>query len=201
MYQKAIFVAVAVLGAAASTYGATATFDDGLADLTAIPNGYAGLSWNNLYALNGTTYFGNPSGYFDGRVSGDFVAYNGFGSPASFGLEPSFTVNSFYLTAAWLNDLDVLIEGLLDGSQVFSTSIQIDTTIQSLVTLNWSGIDEVRLTTSGGVEGYDTDGTHFAMDNLVINSEFVPEVPEAGTWFAGASVAFIGGATYFRRRR
>lgn len=198
--NKTIIAGFAAILAGGSVNAALITFDD-LTDFNPIPNGYAGLSWNNFYTLNATTY-SNPSGYKEGLVSPAFIAYNGFGTPASFGAEPGFVVNSFYLTAAWSDDLDVLIEGLLDGSPVVSTSIQIDSTIQSLVTLNWSGIDEVRLITSGGVANpnFPLSGTHFAMDNLVINSEF-QEVPEAGTWFAGAAVALVGGATYLRRRR
>ena len=198
--NKTIIAGFAAILAGSSVNAALITFDDLTAD--PIPNAYAGLSWNNFSALNATTFSGNPSGYLVGLVSPDFVAYNPFGTPASFGMEPGFVVNSFYLTAAWNDDLDVLIEGLLDGTPVVSTSIQIDSTIQSLVTLNWSGIDEVRLITSGGVDNpsFSGGGTHFTMDNLVINSEF-QEVPEAGTWFAGATVALIGGATYLRRRR
>jgi hypothetical protein len=199
--NKTIIAGFAAILAGGSVNAALITFDD-LTEFDPVPNAYAGLSWNNLNSLNATTYTGNPSGYGFGLVSPDFVAYNGDGDPAGFGMEPGFVVNSFYLTAAWRDDLDVLIQGLLDGSPVISTSIQIDSTIQSLVTLNWSGIDEVRLITSGGVENpsFQGSGTHFALDNLVINSEF-QEVPEAGTWFAGATVALIGGATYLRRRR
>ena len=199
--NKTIIAGFAAILAGSSVNAAPITFDD-LTDLNFIPNGYAGLSWNNMASLNAVTYDTNPSGYFVGLVSPEFVAFNAAGNPASFGLEPSFLVNSFYLTAAWNDDLDVLIEGLLDVTPVVSTSIQIDSTLKSLITLNWSGIDEVRLTSSGGVDNpnFDGIGPHFAMDNLVINSEF-QEVPEAGTWFAGATVALIGGATYLRRRR
>lgn len=197
--NKTIFAGFAAILAGASVNAALITFDD----LTAspIPDGYAGLNWNNFLALNAITDPA-PSGYQVGLVSPEFIAYNGFGLSASFGAEPGFVVNSFYLTAAWHDNLDVLIEGLLDGSPIVSESIQIDSTTRSLVTLNWSGIDEVRLTTSGGVANpnFDSIGTQFAMDNLIINSEF-QGVPEAGTWFAGAAVALIGGATYLRRRR
>ncbi len=199
--NKTIIAGFTAILAGSSVNAALITFDD-FTDGDFIPNGYAGLSWNNMSSLNAVTYDTNPSGYFVGLVSPEFVAYNAYGTPASFGLEPGLVVNSFYLTAAWSDDLDVLIEGLLDGSPVVSTSIQIDSTLQSLVTLNWSGIDEVRLTTSGGVDNpnFSGNGTHFALDNLVVNSEF-QEVPEAGTWLAGAAVALIGGATYLRRRR
>src|SRR5690348_12385996 len=69
-----------------------------------IPNGYGGFTWSNMYYLNGTTF--GPSGYQNGRVSGDFVAYNGFGTTAQVA-DGVFTFNGAYFTGAWNNGLHI----------------------------------------------------------------------------------------------
>ena len=58
-----------------------------------IPNGYGGLNWQDFLLINGRDYKRNtnpsPSGnynggYNNGRVSGEFVAFNNFGLQARF---------------------------------------------------------------------------------------------------------------------
>ena len=70
-----------------------------------IANGYAGLNWNNFYALNSSV--AGPSGYENGTISSPNVAYNAFGSAASISSATPFTLNSGYFTAAWNNGLNL----------------------------------------------------------------------------------------------
>ncbi len=137
-----------------------------------IPNGYAGLDWNNFYSLNATTYFDNPSGYQNGLVSSPNVAYDAFGAPASFNVAAgTLTLTSFDLTAAWNDGLSVTVTGSLLGSTLDTQTFTVSTAGPTLETLNWAGIDTVTFTPFGGTNhGYNGSGTHFVLDNLTVNT-------------------------------
>ncbi|MDX2241198.1 MAG: PTPA-CTERM sorting domain-containing protein [Leptolyngbyaceae cyanobacterium bins.302] len=163
-------------GSAVDAYALTLTFDE-IATEGSISNGYGGLNWDNFYVLNSTTFFGGaPNGYKFGTASPEKVAYNAFGAPASVlkGSQP-FTLNSAYLTAAWNDGLNILIEGIQGINTVYSTTVVVDTTSPTLFNFNWSGIDSLRFTSFGGVNaGYGGGGTQFALDNLTINATPIP---------------------------
>jgi hypothetical protein len=156
----------------------TLTFDS-LVDSgfgTPIPDGYGGLTWDNFGVLN-TTALANEgagdNGYLNGTVSAPNVAFNEFGNPASFSaVSGTFTLESFDLTAAWNNGLDVLVEGLLNGVVVDSTNLFVNTGGPTLETLDWSGLDEVYFASSGGTPaGFPGGfGEQFALDNLTLST-------------------------------
>lgn len=157
----------------------TITFDDLPSTLTPVPNGYAGFNWNNFYYMDAVNYYGNPSGYYNGIVSPNNVAFNAFGDPASVVWTGQlFAVSDFYTTAAWRDQLDITIVGYLAGNPVITGSGQINTdgpTHWTATGLVW--IDTLTFTTSGGINhGYAYDGTHFALDNLTVTT-----TPEPGT--------------------
>lgn len=76
-------------------------FDDVTAEgLRKIPNGYAGLDWFNLNAMN--RYFGgNTVGYVNSALSGNTIAYTSSGHPAEISASQPFAVHEMYLAVAW----------------------------------------------------------------------------------------------------
>ena len=165
----AVLLALAVLSF--STGATTLTFDD--LDVGSVPgfmpiqNGYGGLDWTNMDVLNAETC--SPCGYANGVVSESNVAFNAFGDPASVSRQQGLTLNSFYITAAWNDGLNISVTGKLAGVTVHSTTFTIDTSGPVLKTFNWAGIDEVDLVSSGGVpHGFSREGEQFALDDLAI---------------------------------
>lgn len=173
---------------------AVLTFDDIGPD--SIANGYGGLNWSNMYALDTSTY--TESGYTHGVVSGTNVAYNWF---AQMGVVSNndFTFNGAYFTAAWNDGLTVLAEGFKDGVQQYSLSYVIDTLSPTWLSFNFLNIDELRFSSFGGVDhGYNGGGANFAMDNFTFN-ENVNAVPvPAAVWLFGTGLMGLLG---FNRKR
>jgi len=184
-----------------SAQAALITFDD-LPDVGGnipIPDGYQGFNWNNFFALNAVNYGLNPSGYLNGLVSPNNVAFNGFGNPAAVivsALSGTFDFNSVYLTGVWNDGLNITVEGYLGGVLQNTQTVVVDTTAPTQFTFNYLGIDELVFTSFGGTNvGFGGEGTQFAMDNLEVNAV----VPEPLTMLgAGAAVAF--GAAFKRRK-
>jgi len=159
----------------------TLGFDDLPSGILPIPNGYNNLGWNNFYYLDGVNYYGNPSGYQNGVVSPNNVAFNAFGDPASIysaHVDPFYVLDG-YITAAWRDNLEINITGYYGGNPVISGDFFINTNAPTYFYATapvW--IDDLVFTSSGGVQhiGYTGDGTHFALDNLTVHT-----TPEPGT--------------------
>jgi hypothetical protein len=64
-----------------------------------IPNGYGGLGWHNWISTHHKFYQG--SGYINATVSGEFLAYNSSGHPASISSDKTFDLHGFYIGVAW----------------------------------------------------------------------------------------------------
>lgn len=167
----AILLAGSFLSLAASAAQATTINFDGGSGVYELTDGYGGLNWSNMFALDSTNY--SASGYDAGVVSPDGVAFNSFANPASFSVAAgsTFTFNNFFMTAAWNDNLNVSVQGYLNGNLVNSSLITLLATAPKLFTFNWTGIDTVLLTSFGGTphSGYSGDGVHFALDNLTVN--------------------------------
>ena len=172
-------------------------FDSGLTSENPITNGYGGLNWDNFYALDTSNYI--PSGYVNGTVSPSFVAYNAYGNPGTFSSANPFTFNSVYLTAAWNDGLNVVVDAYSGTTLVHSASFILNTSGPTLKTFNWANIDSVVFTTSGGVvnPAYDGTGTHLAMDNMTINAP----VPEPETYAMLLVGLGIMGVSASRKKR
>jgi hypothetical protein len=194
MLRLVLISAAVTLGISFPAQAAVITFDD-ISDPfegTLISNGYAGLDWFNFYAANGATAAAgnNGPGYANGVVSSPNIAFNGAGANASFSSPTSnnFSVSSLDLTAAFTNGLSVTISGLENGVVVDTLNQSFNTSGPTLVTLDWSGINEVEFS-SGGARG-----DQFVLDNLDISNT---PLPATLPLFAGG-LGFVG---YLTRRR
>lgn len=156
--------------------------------IASIPNDYGELSWENFSYANSSS---NPAyeggGYLNGKVSGDYIAFNRYGDPATLRSSGLFDFSSAYLSSAWNNGLSVTVEGLNDGSPLYSSTVTVDTTSPKLIDFNYIGVDELRFTSSGGVNGGFEDsrgreGTQFVLDNFTFREVPVVDatIPTAG---------------------
>jgi hypothetical protein len=67
--------------------------------LTEIPSGYRGLGWSNWVATH-RIFYGGP-GYVNGATSGEYVAYNSSGNPATVSSDDAFDFVGANISSAW----------------------------------------------------------------------------------------------------
>jgi hypothetical protein len=187
---------VAVACAAPASATTTLGFDDVLGTL----GSYGGYTFSNFGVLNGTT--NNGSGYQNGVVSADNVAFNRFSNPASITSGTAFNLDTVYLTGAWNEGLSVQVVGTLLGNAVFTQTFLTTTAGPTLFTFNNASIDSAVFSSFGGTQNpaFGGSGTHFAMDNLSFGIHSGGGVPEPATW-ALMMVGFgLVGASMRRRQ-
>lgn len=161
------------------------TFEDAFDPSVSYLN-YHGLQWNNFIFSSTVGY--PPSGVVNGTVSGTNVVFNGFGNPASFSSTSAFDLDSAFLTADWRDQLHMEVRGYRGTSLVYDQTWVLDSTAPTLIDFNYFNINQVVISTSGGVNhGYGADGTQVVMDNLTVT--FVPE-PATGALMAVGLAAF-----------
>jgi hypothetical protein len=158
------------------------TFDDYTVDSEAYPvTSYGGFTWDNMGILDGVNY-GAPSGYQNGVVSGNYVAYNGYGYPITVSSDTPFTFVGAYFTSAWYNENTVILTGYLGGVPLYQDSFIVNTYGPTWASENMVGIDTLNITTT--LE-------HVAIDNFT--------TPEPSTvMLLGISVF---GLSYRNRRK
>lgn len=135
-----------------------------------IPAGYGNFTWTGASELNGATY--NPmSGYHVVTCSGSYVIYtSGTITMQKIPAGTTFTMNTFLATAAWQDNLNLTMTGQLSSTVIYSQSVLLQVFTISAVTLNWSGIDKVTLTTYAGTPNANVTGggKHVAIDNMCV---------------------------------
>ena len=162
--------------AATLTFDGLATPFDGYEYRAPIVS-YGGLQWDNFYVFDAAdTLHYQISGYPNAMVSPKNVAFNWFGNPAQVSSGTPFDLDSAYLTAAWNDGLHVEVKGFTGATLAYDNTYTINSTAPTLINFNYLGVTEVDFIPSGGVPNPaysgSGSGTHFCMDNLVIN---VPE--------------------------
>ncbi|MBP7051039.1 MAG: PEP-CTERM sorting domain-containing protein [Phycisphaerae bacterium] len=121
--------------------------------------------------MSGDYYGSNPSGYANGTVSGGYVAFNSMGRTVSISCEDTFVFTGAYFTGAWRDDLQIVIDGYLDGELLYSTTFTVNTEEPTWAQVAWGYTDQLVFSSSGGTSvGWRLSGTQFAMDNLTIHA-------------------------------
>lgn len=152
------------------------TFDDLPSTTTQslVSNGYFALNWLNVYYSYVNSQV-TGSGYYTALSSGLYDALNGYGNTMTITSAPGavFNISSFIAAAAWNDNLQLSMIGKRNGTTIYSQNIILQVTSLAVVTLNWTHVDAVSFSTSGGTVNSRFagrySGNQFAMDNLCVD--------------------------------
>ena len=147
-----------------------------------LPTNYDGLTWNNFGVTAGVT--STNSGYQAAVISSNNVVFNREGFPASINNATPFNMVSAYFTAAWNDNLQLEVQGFAGGMLKYDKTFTLSAVAPSLLTFNYTGVDEVYFLAYGGTphSGYSfsdppyAGGTWFAMDNLTVMINAGPQL-------------------------
>ncbi len=140
-------------------------------DLDAAQPEYKGFSTQGFGVLE-TDEDTSVSGYIP--RSGDNVAYNGGGNTVSVWRDDTpFDLESGYFSAAWRDDLRVVVSGYLGDELVGYEEFTVSPEAPKKVSFNddiFDYVTEVHFTSFGGnpSDETDTDWIHFSVDNLLL---------------------------------
>lgn len=197
MKKFVVACALATLAWTGSASAAVLTFDDvstprgGYAQL----GSYGGLHWSNMYAMDPMAYYGVQTGFSNGVVSGNKMAFNGYGTTAA-ATSGAFNFQGVYLTS-WAASDSFTVIGKAAGSTLYSQTVSLNSSGPTWFDFNFNGIDELQFQpVSGG-------GHWFAMDNFTFNTQLAG-VPELDAGGAGSALTLLLGCCLVmagRRRR
>ena len=148
-FLTGVALSVLMIGMLSASHAAalTLSFDDVTSGnfaypLQSVSPDYGGLTWSEYWGvLRGAYHTG--SGYEQGVVSGEYVAYNGGAQPVVI-TGSTFDFSGAYLTSAWTNTLDILVQGYGGGSLLYSQTVQAVNSQPTWFSFNYTGVDELR---------------------------------------------------------
>ncbi len=138
-----------------------------------LPNGFSGFQWVNANYMNVSYHeqIHGWSGYSAALSTGQYVGLNKGGQNMSMIINAAraFTLESMIVASAWNDNLTLEITGKRGGSVFKSKRLTLQLQPQ-WVELNWSDLDIVNFSSSGGELNPNVtgSGTHFAIDNLCV---------------------------------
>ena len=120
-------------------------FDDlvGAGGIFEVPSGYGGLSWRNLIAVHNRFYDG--PGYVNGTESGEFVAYNSSGAPASVWRDQPFDFRGAHVAVAWPRGAegDVIVKAWRGDDQVREDRLAVSPAGGTFFAADYRGVTRV----------------------------------------------------------
>jgi hypothetical protein len=171
----AVYLSLLVFGAISTRSQTVVTFDDLPVNGTGrVPLFYQGLEWQQFDYVNAvlnTNVTGGVNGYYFGMVSASNVAFNSMGTSgliSSPNLATTFDFLSVYLTGAWNSNLNILIFGYNNSTELYNTTVVVSATSPTLFTFDYRNINRLIFNTAGGQPaGFSSgSGFEFAMDNF-----------------------------------
>jgi PEP-CTERM motif-containing protein len=142
---------------------------------TPIPNGFAGMDWNNFYDMSTLkTAAEQVDNVPPVSNAGLVFAYNNGAGPASFSSPDAFTFTSAMLSTDGTKSMVIEVLGLLNGSVVDRLNLALDSAVPVQENFDWSGIDGVQFIVPQPGTG-ENRTIQFALDQVVINTPAVPE--------------------------
>lgn len=209
---SSLFLSLAATAALASTSAAqTVNFEGGTSTPFGwLPDGYAGYTWTNGFAIDATTYFRSASasgGFGTALASGKHVLGNGGGGTLTVAAMDGSLFNFLGGTfaAAWRNGLTLTVRGFNGANEIFTQAVVLDWNNPQALNLAFFGVDRVTFESSGGqwdpnlpVQG----NTSFAADDLLFSTGPTTATPEPVTWALMATgLVGIAAINFVRRRR
>ena len=170
LHGRMLFLAACALIIVPLGFADVITFNTLPGNGTAIPNGYAGLNWNNFYDMSLASA---PMGSGQALVAGN-VAYNNAGMAATFSSNNPFSLTSASFLGPQAGDIAVEAVGTLYGKVMDMSTFVLSDGASRQVVFNWSGINEVHfIPVSVNAANVPSAAAnfpmHFFLDSLTIN--------------------------------
>lgn len=163
-----------------------------------IGSGYFGSNINQSPSWHWVTSGYRPLTGYDYGTIGKVSSFSAYGNDLWLETTDGSTFDfvGCYLTAAWNEGLNILVTGLLDGTDMFSELVVVDPYSPTWFSLNFTGIDELIFSSSGGTNAdLGGSGGHFVGDNHT----FGQPIPEPATMILLGS-GLLGLAGIFRKK-
>lgn len=191
---------MALFSIAGPASGAVLTFEglstEGIYNSALVPQGYGGLDWSKICVMNSTE--ADLSGFTNGVVSADNVAFNSFGRPAEISSTTPFNFEGVYLTGLWNNNLKIDVTGYRGTQKVYASTVVVDVYTPRWFEFDYLEIDRLVFKSYGGAPAYGGRGNNFVMDDFTF-SRTLP-TPEPST-FVLLGLGLAGIAVLKKRKR
>ncbi|WP_103045301.1 PEP-CTERM sorting domain-containing protein [Comamonas faecalis] len=191
---KKMWVSVALACAAVGASAETLDFNDlGTTGFVTVPQDYAGLTWDNFFAVGKDSYYGP---YGDGVVSGSHAISNSSGGSASFSSATAFTLDSLYLTKVYFSGTTT-IQAYDGGVLVATKEVALNAGTPTLVQFDdWGPLLVNKIVISGG-----DSSAQVVIDDISFGSAAVSPVPlPASGLLLGAGLLGMLGVQRRKRR-
>lgn len=141
----------------------------------AMPDTYAGLQWDNIWAQD-VTSSKVRSGYATGLISRPIALYNSYGDEATISRKDrSFDLISAYMASAWKANVKLEVKGYRNGKLVYSTTDFIGPTRAERIQFGYTDVDKVTFDTTGGtddpafVDPFSNSHAQFVLDDMRVS--------------------------------
>ncbi|MEW5894984.1 MAG: PEP-CTERM sorting domain-containing protein [Candidatus Omnitrophota bacterium] len=173
------------LSCAEVSHATVLTFEDlypGSMSIAPIEPGYAGFSWGSRAYVMASDY-NLYSGYATGTIgTTNLFTINSGGGAYDLSMTRiggTFTLNGAYLTSAWMDSLNVTVEGWASGSKVYTKTVNANDSAPSWFDFDFYDVETVWFRPLENGDGIQAE--HLVLDNITINEVENATVPEPAT--------------------